>query len=100
VDAVIRLQQPPDWMQGDKARMNVTFTKSRYRSDPPVKPFEAEMAIEHDAIKWMVSAARDDRAESVVELHAEGKSYREIAALTGVSKSVAQRIIANLKPAA
>jgi len=34
------------------------------------------------------------------KLHAEGKSVREIADLTGVSKSMAQRIIANLKPAA
>ena len=100
VDAVIRLQQTADWMQGDKARMNVAFTKSRYRSNPPVKPFEAEMTIEDDTIKWSVSAVSDDRTERVAELHAEGKSLREIAELTGVSKSMAQRIIANLKPAA
>ena len=99
MNAVIRLQQPADWRQGDKARMNVTFTMSRTRSDPPVKPFEADMSIEDDAIKWTVAAATDDRSERVVEVHAEGKLLREVAGLTSVSKSWVQRIVTKWRTA-
>ncbi|MCP9291615.1 hypothetical protein [Gracilimonas sediminicola] len=49
--------------------------------------------FEHEAVYQAQVAEKNKESDRVLELHAEGKSYRDIEEITGVSKSKVGNIV-------
>ena len=49
------------------------------------------MEVRDGAARWTVRSIEDTLASEVAELKADGKSYRDIASVLGISKSAAER---------
>ena len=88
LDTVISLERPPGYLSAEGARFEVHFTKSRGFWGDEAEPFEARFS----AGQWSHSnIVTDDSDEVIAALKKEGRSVREIAERTGVSKSQVQR---------
>jgi putative DNA primase/helicase len=97
LDTVIHLKQPEDYRPEDGARFEVHLTKARSVYGEDANPFEARMSVQNDAVVWSVQDIRDLEAEQVAELTRQEHSVREIAEMTGLSKSKVNRIQKSLR---
>lgn len=95
MDTVIRLAHPEDYEMEDGARFVVSFTKARGLFGADVAPFEAKLKEAY----WTCTDAEDAHIAIVKEMLSEGKSIREIAAATSLSKSKVGRIKSKLEVA-
>jgi len=91
LDTVISLNHPADYEASQGARFIVAFEKTRGRLGGDADPFEASMEVRDGAARWTVRSIEDTLASEVAELKADGKSYRDIASVLGISKSAAER---------
>jgi putative DNA primase/helicase len=88
LDTVIALRRPPDYDAEQGARFEVHYTKARGFLGHDAKAFEAWL---QDG-QWRVAPIKsgDDDA-TLMALHDQGLSVRDIAERTGLSKSVVGR---------
>lgn len=97
LDTVIQLDPPHDYKQSEGARFVVRYTKHRGFFGNEAMPFEARLckdAEQRDV--WLttpVSEESDLERTTVEQARAAGKTYREIEAETGISKSKAQELM-------
>jgi putative DNA primase/helicase len=91
LDTVIELRHPVDYRSDEGARFEVHFTKARHLKGQDAIPFEAKLL----SGGWSLMNIDDAEIKKVLELQAEGLSYRDIADETGISKSRVQRMIRN-----
>lgn len=89
LDLVLELRHPEDYRSDQGARFEVHFTKARHLSGNDANPFEAKLLDGG----WSYMGIEDAEMKKVLELQADGLSYREIAEETGISKSKVQRMI-------
>lgn len=88
LDTVIRLRRPINYNASDGAHFEVHYTKSRGFYGDDAVPFEARLTDS----QWSVSEIiAPDGDAAIHKLHAEGVSFREIAARLGMSKSAVAR---------
>ena len=88
LDTVIALSRPPTYTASEGARFEVRFTKSRGFWGDDAGPFEARFAEG----RWTTSEIfADDFDVMIGAMHAGGRSLREIAERTGISKSTVGR---------
>jgi putative DNA primase/helicase len=91
LDVVIGLAHPPDYEPRQGARFIVTYEKARGLYGDDASSFEVSLALRDNAASWNCRSLEDTVAADVAELKEAGKSFREIAAELGISKSAAQR---------
>ena len=89
LDLVLELRHPEDYRSDQGARFEVHFTKARHLSGNDAHPFEAKLLDGG----WSYMSIEDAEMKKVLELQADGLSYREIAEETGISKSKVQRMV-------
>ena len=89
LDTVIELKHPENYCSDEGARFEIHFTKARHLIGSDVSPFEAR--LQEDG--WLHMDIEDVELGQVLELRAEGLSYRDIEKATGISKSRAERMI-------
>jgi putative DNA primase/helicase len=88
LDAVIRLDRPPDATSADGARFIVTFEKARGVLGKIGEPFEAMLA---DGA-WTMAEDDRDQLDVVVDLTLDGKSIRKISEISGLPKTRVHRL--------
>ena len=94
LDTVIQLKHPVGYDPADGARFEVHLTKARGIFGEDAMAFEARLEVENGAAKWVCSDVTDDDEgdrQRVQALRDQGKSQREIARETGMSKSAVNR---------
>ena len=89
MDTVIKLVRPVDYRADDGARFIVEFTKNRGFMGPDAESFEAALSNG----EWDTHALEDTRTARILELHADGKTQRGIAAEVGISLATVNRTI-------
>ncbi len=98
LDVVIKLGRPEDYRPSEGARFIVELTKARSIFGQAAAPFEASLIAQADGgLRWEVRDIADQRLTQVLEGKRQGKSVREIADQTGVSKSTVQRMLKNME---
>jgi hypothetical protein len=88
LDTVISLSRPPGYAENEGARFEIRFTKARGFFGRDAEPFEARFANGEWSTSEIVAADSDDALSA---LRAEGRTFREIAERTGLSKSAVER---------
>jgi putative DNA primase/helicase len=92
LDTVIALRRPQDYSPTEGARFEVHIEKARGALGDDVKPFEARLDVRDEAATWSVRDIADADLDRVIALANEGKSIRDIAEATRISKSTVQRL--------
>ena len=98
MDTVVSLTKPDSYKQSDGARFILTYNKSRNVCGEDVEPREYRLqSTESGELSWLSSvpsktsadknAKHEAECQSVADLRAQGKSYREISEITGMSKT-------------
>jgi putative DNA primase/helicase len=88
LDSVIALRRPPDYDAEQGARFEVHYTKARGFLGDDAKAFETRL---RDG-QWRVGPIKNgDDDATLMALHDQGLSIREIAERTGLSRSVVGR---------
>jgi putative DNA primase/helicase len=88
LDTVIGLRKPPDYQADQGARFEIHFEKSRGFYGPEAEPFEVRLFGEY----WQESEIKSgDDIDTLQALREQGRSIREIADRTGLSKSTVAR---------
>ena len=93
LDLVLNLREPSGDEADGGARFEVHFEKARGITGDALRPFEAHLKIEDGVARWSIRAIEDARGDEIAELRAAGKSVREIASETGISRSTIQRAL-------
>lgn len=93
LDTVISLRRPEDYQADQGARFEVHFEKARGMAGGDAKPFEARCEVRDGGAQWSTSTITDAEMRRVVELKQDGRSDREIAAETGITKSTVNRLV-------
>jgi KaiC/GvpD/RAD55 family RecA-like ATPase len=88
LDTVISLQRPLDYDASQGARFEIHFSKNRGFFGDSAKAFEARLS---DGIWRTGEIVYDDSDDAILKLKKQGKSVREIAGRTGLSKSSVDR---------
>lgn len=95
LNTVIALRRPPDYEPRQGARFEVHYEKARGFFGEEAEPFEAWLKEG----QWVVDdIKRDDDAETMHALRAQGMSIRGIAERTGVPKSSVDRRLKERDP--
>ncbi len=89
LDLVLELRHPHEYQSDQGARFEVHFTKARHLTGNDAQPFEAKLLNG----RWSHLSIEDAEMKKVLELKAEGLSYRDIEEETGISKSKVQRML-------
>jgi putative DNA primase/helicase len=88
LDTIIGLRRPPDYSPDQGARFEVYYEKSRGFYGEDAKPFEAWLMGD----RWAVGPIKaGENLDIIKSLKEQGRSVREIAKRTGLSKSTVQR---------
>jgi hypothetical protein len=88
LDTIIGLRRPPDYSPDQGARFEVYYEKSRGFYGQDAEPFEAWLI----GNRWAVGPIKaGGDLDTIKNLKRQGRSIREIAARTGLSKSTVQR---------
>jgi helix-turn-helix resolvase-like protein len=88
LDTIIGLRRPPDYSPDQGARFEVYYEKSRGFYGKDAEPFEAWLMGNRWAVGPIKAGENLDTLKSMKE---QGRSIREIAKRTGLSKSTVQR---------
>lgn len=98
LDLLIQLKRPADYHASQGARFEVHFSKARGVFGNDANPFEARLDTRDGLAQWSMSDLADDPlADTISALTSAGKSVRDIADETGLSKSKVQRMQARLR---
>jgi len=93
LDSVLRLEQPTDYRPSQGVRFVVHFDKARGFYGDAAQSFEASL----DPVTRLWSQTTETLDAKIRELKAKGKSTREIAKETGMSKSSVSRKVQRTK---
>ncbi|KGJ64292.1 AAA family ATPase [Bradyrhizobium diazoefficiens] len=97
LDTVIKLKHPDDYDPSEGARFEVHLEKARGIFGEKALGFEAKLVpMEDGGSAWVcrdLGEEDEEEMEQILKLSHEGKSVREIAELTGKSKSVVGRLL-------
>jgi hypothetical protein len=91
LDTVLTLRNPADYRTQDGLRVEVHFEKCRSLIGEDVRPFEVKLESGTGNTEWILRDVEDATKARVLELVAEGLSYRDIAEEVKVGKSTVQR---------
>jgi putative DNA primase/helicase len=92
LDTVIALRRPQDYTPEEGARFEVHVEKARGAMGPDVAPFEARLVkAPKGGLAWVEGPIIDRDLDKALALIADGKSIREAARETGISKSTLSR---------
>ncbi|MFN6253030.1 MAG: AAA family ATPase [Acetobacteraceae bacterium] len=92
LDTVIALRRPQDYTPEEGARFEVHVEKARGAMGPDVAPFEARLVeASKGGLAWVEGPIIDRDLDKALALIADGKSLREAARETGISKSALSR---------
>lgn len=92
LDSVLSLRHPMGYQPDDGARFEIHFEKSRSFAGTDAESILAWADTNPDGTQsWLWEPCQADKQKQVMELHAQGKSVRAIAALTDLSKSTIER---------
>jgi putative DNA primase/helicase len=97
LDTVINLRRPYDYQPDEGARFEVHLEKARGITGDTATPFEARLDVRDNQATWSWRDLADRQLEEVRRLSAENCSLREIAEITGISKSSVQRLLAKAR---
>ncbi len=97
LDTVIQLKRPDDYDPEEGARFEVHLTKARGVFGDEALPFEAKLQVFDGQAHWTCNTLQDRELDQVEELSLEGKTVREIADQTGLSKSKVHRMQLKLR---
>jgi putative DNA primase/helicase len=92
LDTIIALRRPDDYLATEGARFEVHLEKARGVHGDDAKSFEARLDIRDGAAVWAVRELVDSDIGRVVAGLQDGRTVRNIAAETGISKSRVQRL--------
>ncbi len=95
--SLINLKRPETYDPKDGARFEVHYEKTRGFYGEDALPFEVQMIVEGDNIKWDCSNVKGDRTQQVVDLTNEGKAQHEIVDILGMDKSNVSRHVKKAK---
>lgn len=93
LDTVIGLRRPEGYCSTEGARFEIHFEKARSIVGDAAKPIEARLTDIEGRLIWTTRDIIDADADLILDLHGAGRSLREIAAETGISKSKVHRIV-------
>jgi putative DNA primase/helicase len=97
LDTVIQLKRPDDYDPEEGARFEVYLTKARGVFGDDAAPFEAKLEVIEGQAHWTCNTLQDRELDQVEELSMAGKTVREIADQTGLSKSKVNRMQMKLR---
>lgn len=92
LDTVISLRRPSDYSPEQGARFEIHLDKARGIYGDEAKPFEARLEIRDGSATWTTRDLEDSQLEQVAALLRDKQSVREIAEITGMSKSQVHRL--------
>src|SRR5262249_132898 len=93
LETVIALRHPNDYSPFQGLRAEVIFEKARGFYGADAEPFEVQLCTDFEKPIWIVKNTADTQNAQVQKLQKEGFTFREIAKLTGISKSTVARMI-------
>jgi putative DNA primase/helicase len=94
LDTVVALRRPSDYRMEQGARFEVRLEKARGLIGEDTKPFEAMLSMDRLGVPvWKCRGIRPPNAEMVRRLKDSGKTIRQIADETGLSKSKVGRLL-------
>lgn len=93
LDSVIALRRPKDYQAEEGARFEVHFEKARGLYGAEASPFEASLSLNNGQASWHTQPLRDEENETILDLHKQGLSAREIAKRTGMHHATISRKI-------
>jgi hypothetical protein len=91
LDTVLTLRNPSDYRAEEGLRVELHFEKCRSLTGDDVRPFEVKLVNLAGTTEWTMNDVEDAKKSRVLELVAEGVSYRDIAEEVQVGKSTVQR---------
>jgi putative DNA primase/helicase len=93
LDTVVNLKRPKDYNPSEGARFEVHLDKARGVFGDAAEPFEARMQTRDDGVAvWTMKSLEDTAEQQIGALLAEGRSVRDVAKQSGLSKSKVGRV--------
>lgn len=99
LDYVIKLAKPQNYKPTNGSCFNLFFEKSRSLYGSDIEPLEVKLVNKPEGdISWEWSSSKDEDTKQmaiILSLHQEGKTYREISEIVGLSPATISRRLNN-----